>query len=99
MQQLTKVKPQILSVEQHSLKLTAQEPEVLADVTTELQWQWAMQRRGIALDQCGLIAWDTYQKWLQQLLGLDSKEVPAGYVRVQMEQLIAADREQIHYHG
>ena len=92
-QQLTKEKTPVLTVEQRMLKFSGPEEEISVDTSTELHWQWAMQRRGIALDQCGLIHWDTHQKWLQQLLGLVSRDPPEGYSRVRLEQLVKADQE------
>ena len=63
------------------------------DHSTELQLQWALQRRGVALDQCRLIDWDVHQKWLQYLLGLMTKTVPEGYSKIRMDQPLKADRE------
>ena len=51
------------------------------------------QRRGIAVDQCRLIDWETHQVWLQQLLSLLSKDAPEGYSRVRLDQLVKADKE------
>ena len=89
----TKAKPQIVSVEQNSLRLTSAEQDTKADVSTELQWQFAMQRRGIAFDQSGLIDWNTHQRWTQQLLATLMREPPIGFVKVHLEQVISADRE------
>ncbi|CAJ1405985.1 unnamed protein product, partial [Effrenium voratum] len=89
----TKAKPQIVSVEQNSLRLTSSEQDTKADVSTELQWQFAMQRRGIAFDQSGLIAWNTHQRWTQQLLATLMREPPIGFVKVHLEQVTSADRE------
>ncbi|CAJ1417677.1 unnamed protein product [Effrenium voratum] len=50
-QQLTKEKTPVLTVEQHMLKFSGPDEEISVDTSTELHWQWAMQRRGIALDQ------------------------------------------------
>ena len=58
-----------------------------------LQVQWALQRRGLAFDQCGLIAWSTHQKRVQQLLNLLTKDAPAGYHKVRVDLLIQADKE------
>jgi hypothetical protein len=89
----TKEKSSVIAVEQHTLKVTAAEDVVKVDHSTELQLQWAMQRRGIALDQCRLIDWETHQRWVQYLLGLLTKAVPDGYAKIKMEQLLKADRE------
>ena len=75
------------------MKVTAAEDVVKVDHSTELQLQWALQRRGIALDQCRLIDWDVHQRWVQYLLGLLAKAAPEGYSRIKMEQLLKADRE------
>ena len=92
-QQQTKDKTPVISVEQHVLKVSAGDADVRVETSTELHWQWAMQRRGIAFDQCGLIHWDSHQKWIQQMLGLLSREAPDGYSRVRLDQLVRADQE------
>eukprot|EP00435_Cladocopium_sp_Y103_P000018 s3918_g1.t1 len=89
----TKEKSQILSVEQQTLKVTAAEATLKVDNNTELQLQWSLQRRGIALDQCRLIDWDVHQRWVQYLLGLLSKPAPEGYAKIKMDQVIRADKE------
>ena len=89
----TKEKSSVIAVEQHTLKVTAAEEVIKVDHSTELQLQWAWQRRGIALDQCRLIDWDVHQRWVQYLLGLITKPVPDGYTKIKMEQLLKADRE------
>eukprot|EP00435_Cladocopium_sp_Y103_P000478 s3906_g1.t1 len=86
----TKEKSSMVSVEQHLLKVSTADPDPKTDISTDLQWQWAMMRRGIAL---GLISWDTHQLWAQQLLSLLTKEVPLGYTRLSLDQLVRADKE------
>ena len=54
----TKEKSQILSVEQQTVRVTAADSTLKVENNTELQLQWSLQRRGIALDQCRLIEWD-----------------------------------------
>ena len=101
----TKEKSQILSVEQQTVKVTAAETTLKADSNTELQLQWCLQRRGIALDQCRLVDWDLHQRWVQYLLGLLSKAAPEGYTKVKIDQVIKADKElfmimaEEHQHG
>lgn len=101
----TKEKSQILSVEQQTVKVTAAETTLKADSNTELQLQWCLQRRGIALDQCRLVDWDLHQRWVQYLLGVLSKAAPEGYTKVKIDQVIKADKElfmimaEEHQHG
>ena len=89
----TKDKSSLVSIEQQTLKVSPAEPEVKTNTSSELLWQWAMMRRGIALDQCGLIEWGTHQLWIQQLLSLLAKDAPAGYAKITVEQLVRADKE------
>lgn len=89
----TKEKSTVVSVEQHMLKVTSAEDAVKVDCSTELELQWALQRRGIALDQCGLIEWQVHQKLVPQMMSLLTKAVPEGYSRIKMSQLLKADRE------
>ena len=53
----------------------------------------AVLRRGTALDPCRLTHLDTHQVWLQQLLGLVSRDPPEGNTRVRLEQLVKDDQE------
>ena len=82
-----------LQVEQSTLKL-AQVPIIAnADVGTELKLQWAMQRRGVAMDQCRLLDWSLHEDWVQWLLQSLTKDVPSGFTSVKLDQVIRADKE------
>ena len=88
-----KEKPITLSLEQQMVKLTAAEEHIAVDTSTDLQLQWALQRRGLAFDQCALISFDEHEIWVQQLLGHLTREAPSGFARVTVSQVIRADRE------
>lgn len=92
-QMTLKEKPQTVTVENHTLKLAAQPSELKADIGNELQFQWAMQRRGFAYDQCRLINHETHERWLQHLLQHLTRDVPVGFAKVGIEQLLRADKE------
>ena len=92
-QQSLKEKPTTLTVEQQTLKLAAGEPKIRADTSNELLLQWALQRRGLAFDQCKLMSNDIHDKRVQSLLMQLTRESPSGYARVTMEQLLRADKE------
>ena len=82
-----------LQVEQSTLKL-AQVPVVAnADTGTELKMQWALQRRGVAMDQCKLLDWSLHEDWVQWLLQSLTREVPTGFASGKLEQIIRADKE------
>ena len=47
-----KEKPAVLSLEQQMVKLASSEEHIAVHTSTDLQLQWALQRRGLAFDQC-----------------------------------------------
>ena len=71
-------KAQVVQVEKEALKVSASQVETKADVTTPLMLHFALQRRGIAFDQCGLIDWNTHQDYLHRLLFAMSALVYGG---------------------
>ena len=79
-------------MEQSTLKL-AQVPVTTADIGTELKLQWALQRRGIAMDQCRLLDWSVHEEWVQWLLQSLTKEVPTGFATTKLEQIVRANKE------
>ena len=89
----TKDKPQTLVLENQTVKVSAPAVEQNIDTSSEMTFQWCMQRRGIALDQSRLVDWANHQIWLQQLLTTLAKDPPEGYSKVRIEQVIKADRE------
>ena len=67
-QMTLKEKPQTVTVENQTLKLATAPPVLKVEIGNELQFQWAMQRRGFAFDQCRLINHETHERWVQSLL-------------------------------
>jgi hypothetical protein len=92
-QQTLKEKPTTLTLEQQTLKLSTADPKLKADTSNELLMQWALQRRGLAFDQCKLISNDIHERWVNMLLMQLTREAPNGYAKVNMEQILRADRE------
>ena len=88
-----KEKPMILSLEQQMVKLATPAEPIVADTSTDLQLQWALQRRGLAYDQCALIKYEEHEIWVQQLLSQLTREPPPGFAKVSANQAIRADRE------
>ena len=89
------IKPASSSVQvENSMLKLAQVPIVTkADLGTELKLQWALQRRGLAMDQCRLLSWSVHERWLQILLNAMTPDCPTGYQAVRMEQVVRADQE------
>lgn len=85
-----KDKPVTLSLEQQMVKLTSAEEPPSVDTSTDLQLQWALQRRGLAFDQCALINDSEHEIWVQQLLTQLTREPPAGFAKIPTSQIIRA---------
>jgi hypothetical protein len=82
-----------LQIEQSTLRV-AQVPVVTsADVGSELKLQWALQRRGLAMDQCRLLDWTYHEDWVQWLLQALTKDVPTGFASIKLDQILRADKE------
>ena len=64
-----------------------------ADLSTDLLLKFALTRRGLALEQAGLLGFKEHEKWAERLLHSRYREVPAGYVRVSIQQLLQADKQ------
>lgn len=87
-----KEKSQTLVVEQQTLKMSVPESKLHVDTSSEIQLQWALQRRGLAMDQCNLIRYGTHDKWVQTLMTSLTNEPPPGFSKISMEQVIRADK-------
>ena len=70
------------------MKVSAPVVEQNIDTSSEITFQWCMQRRGVALDQSRLIAWATHQTW-QPLLRTHLRVI----ARLGSNRLSKADRE------
>ena len=82
-----------LQIEQATLKVAQVPVNTVADVGSELKLQWALQRRGIAMDQCRLLDWAIHEDWVQWLLQSLTKDVPTGFGSIKLEQVVRADKE------
>ena len=82
-----------LQIEQSTLKVAQVPVATTADVGSELKLQWALQRQGIAMDQCRLLDWAYHEEWVQWLLQTLTKDVPPGFAAVKLDQLLRADKE------
>ena len=92
-QNALKEKSSVLALEQQTLKVTSGEIPSTADTSTDLQLQWALQRRGLAMDQCRLISWNSHEQWVQQIMSQLTKDAPVGYSKISTSQVVKADKE------
>ena len=82
-----------IQIENAVLKVAQTTSEVQGDTGSKLKLQWCWQRRGVAFDRCGLISWAVHEKWVSTMLNNLSRETPAGFGSIKVDQLIRADRE------
>ena len=90
---LTGFKQHTLKVEESIIKLGHVQAHVECDVSDSLRVQWALMRRGLAMDQCKLVTWTCQQKWVQRLMDSLSQVPPPGYMAIAVGQCVRADKE------
>ena len=83
----------VFKLEDHQLKLGSETVELTADFSSAIMLQWCLQRRGLALDQVGLVTWEQHEHWVQHLLHSLTRDCPPGWSRPGISQLVQADRE------
>ena len=75
------------------LKVENKANEQVADTSTEMMLQYALQRRGLAMDQANLLCYKIHQQWVDRLLKHRIQNPPDGYAKVSFKQMLEADRK------
>ena len=75
------------------LKLSKQEKHQPAATSTEIQVRYCLVRRGLALDQAGILTYKYHDKWTEFLMDTRMSDPPQGYQQVSMKQLELADKK------
>ena len=75
------------------VSLRSQAVKVEADVSTDLLLKHALTRRGLALDQAGILSFAEHERWSEALFQARFRDPPDQYARVTLQQLIQADRQ------
>ena len=75
------------------LKISKQEKHQPAATSTEIQVKYCLVRRGLALDQAGILTYKHHDKWAEFLMDTRMTEPPPGYQQVSMKQLELADKK------
>ena len=70
-----------------ALRLTKKEAGPTANLQSDLLVRFALQRRGLALDQCRLVEWTIHERWVAKLFEHRVRPVPGGYSEVSLSQL------------
>ena len=69
------------------------EGDLQADTSDLLKLKHALQRRGLAFEATYLMSYDTHQAWVEKLFDIISREAIEGYDKVNVPQIMRADRE------
>lgn len=75
-----------------NLTVSAKEADLQADTSTELRVKYALMRRALAYDQCGLVDYETLASWSDYLYEQVMRPPPDNYRSISMDQALAADK-------
>ena len=75
------------------LKVEGRKPDPVADTSTEILLQYALQRRGLSMDQANLLEFGIHQLWVDRVLKVRLQVPPAGYTRTSFRQVLEADKK------
>ena len=67
--------------------------KVEAELSTDLLVRFALTRRGLAMEQAGLMDFKKHEAWSEKLINSRFREVPQGYSRISLQQLFLADKQ------
>ena len=74
-----------------NLKLSKRDHISPCEVSSELQIKYCLIRRGLALEQGNVLAFDLHELWAEKLMACRLADPPPGYSRVTHKQLQLAD--------
>ena len=74
-----------------NLKLRTALSAEQAELSSDILVQFALRRRGLALDQAQLLDFKLHDRWITKLFEHRLRPVPSGYATVSLRQLRAAD--------
>lgn len=75
------------------LKVEGKKSDVTADTSTEILLQYALQRRGLSMDQANLLEFRIHQLWVDRVIKVRLQVPPAGYVKTSFRQVLEADKK------
>ncbi|CAK9004344.1 unnamed protein product, partial [Durusdinium trenchii] len=75
------------------LRVESKVPESAADTSSEILLQYALQRRGLRMEQANLLDYVIHQTWVDKLIRTRLQTPPDGYARVSFKQLLEADKK------
>ena len=85
---------QMFSVDSNGqLKLENKKQDPVADTSSEIMLQYALQRRGLSMDQVNLLEFTIHQQWIDRLIKARLQVPPPGYQKPSFRQLLEADKK------
>ena len=81
-----------LSVDHDKLLVKEEKSVPEQNASTEMQVFEALRRRGVAYAFADVISWECHERYLQCLFERLREEVPTGYVKTSLQQVLKADR-------
>ena len=82
----------LLEIEGSQLKVKENDKGLFIENNTEFLVYQALRRRGLAYEFADLITYTVHQRWVDWLFAELSKEQPARFQKVQMFQILRADK-------
>lgn len=74
------------------LKLQQTSAGASADLETDLLVRYALQRRGLALDQANVLEYRLHDLWVDNLVDSKMRSPPTGWAKITWDMILAADR-------
>ena len=90
---MAKQDKQVVVLENHQLQVKAKSLENEASLSNELRVHNAMVRRGLAMDQAGLMNFAVHDKIMREFLGHLTRNQPAGFRGPDIQAVLRADQE------
>ena len=75
------------------LKIESKKADVSAVTSTEILLQFAVQRRGLSMDQANLLEYNIHQKWVDRVIKIRLTPAPHGYQMTSFRQILDADKK------
>ena len=75
------------------LKLHNKSADLVVDTGTEVRLRSAWLRRSLAMDQAGLVKFQTIEKWVQYLFLQLCKDQPKNFSKVTLHQIVECDKQ------
>eukprot|EP00971_Amphidinium_carterae_P348725 6490643-Amphidinium_carterae.2 len=83
----------VLDVSTGSVRSKPTHAEIESDLSSDLLIYFALQRRGLALEQARLLPYEVHSLWIDELFEARLRPQTAGFTKTSLQQLRAADQQ------